>query len=191
MSKEEDKKNIYNQMAWILNYQPTIKEQHIHMGDKSAEVKQTKDTVENYLDLVFFTDFDTLEKQNVLREVLKDTAKKIDVDAGRDWVAVYIAYSFYKDTLKLTKRYVDFFTDIEALLPDTLTKIKQDEKGDKRYRSYTESLSGECEKWYIESNCLPSINEWKSSNYRYSVTNDRKRVVQQLVAEIYNKLIQG
>ena len=36
MSKEEDKKNVYNQMAWILNYQPTIKEQHIHMGDKSS-----------------------------------------------------------------------------------------------------------------------------------------------------------
>lgn len=36
MSKEEEKKNVYNQMAWILNYQPTIKEQHIHMGEKSS-----------------------------------------------------------------------------------------------------------------------------------------------------------
>lgn len=36
MSKGEDKKNVYNQMAWILNYQPTIKEQHIHMGEKSS-----------------------------------------------------------------------------------------------------------------------------------------------------------
>ena len=36
MSKEEDKKNVFNQMAWILNYQPTIKEQHIHMGDKPS-----------------------------------------------------------------------------------------------------------------------------------------------------------
>ena len=35
MSKEQDKKNVYNQMAWILNYQPTIKEQHIHMGEIS------------------------------------------------------------------------------------------------------------------------------------------------------------
>lgn len=40
MSKEQDKKNVYNQMAWILNYQPTIKEQHIHMGKKSAEYQQ-------------------------------------------------------------------------------------------------------------------------------------------------------
>ncbi|MBR1558225.1 MAG: hypothetical protein IJ647_10830 [Prevotella sp.] len=44
MSKEEDKGNVYNQMAWILNYQPTIKEQHIHMGDKSAEVYQGVNT---------------------------------------------------------------------------------------------------------------------------------------------------
>lgn len=36
MSKEQDKKNVYNQMAWILNYQPTIKEQHIHLGEKSS-----------------------------------------------------------------------------------------------------------------------------------------------------------
>lgn len=34
MSKEE--KTVYNQMAWILNYQPTIKEQHIHMGEKPS-----------------------------------------------------------------------------------------------------------------------------------------------------------
>ena len=52
MSKEEDKKNVYNQMAWILNYQPTIKEQHIHMGEKSSveetgvePQKQTEDAV--------------------------------------------------------------------------------------------------------------------------------------------------
>ncbi|MBQ9261536.1 MAG: hypothetical protein IJ185_05480 [Prevotella sp.] len=40
MSKEQDKKNVYNQMAWILNYQPTIKEQHIHMGEKTSEYQQ-------------------------------------------------------------------------------------------------------------------------------------------------------
>ena len=52
MSKEQDKKNVYNQWAWILNYQPTIQEQHIHMGDKSSveetgvePQKQTEDAV--------------------------------------------------------------------------------------------------------------------------------------------------
>ena len=37
MSKEDDKKPTVNQWAWILNYQPNIKEQHIHYGDKFAE----------------------------------------------------------------------------------------------------------------------------------------------------------
>ena len=52
MSKEQDKKNVYNQTAWILNYQPTIKEQHIHMGEKPSveetgvePQKQVKDAV--------------------------------------------------------------------------------------------------------------------------------------------------
>lgn len=40
MSKEDDKKHTVNQWAWILNYQPNIKEQHIHLRDKSAEVQQ-------------------------------------------------------------------------------------------------------------------------------------------------------
>ena len=39
MSKEDDKKPTVNQWAWILNYQPNIKEQHIHLGDKSAEAQ--------------------------------------------------------------------------------------------------------------------------------------------------------
>lgn len=36
MNKEQDKKPTVNQWAWILNYQPTIKDQHIHMGEKSS-----------------------------------------------------------------------------------------------------------------------------------------------------------
>lgn len=39
MSKEDDKKSVLNQFAWILNYQPTIKEQHIHMGNQTVEDK--------------------------------------------------------------------------------------------------------------------------------------------------------
>ena len=40
MSKEDDKKPTVNQWAWILNYQPNIKEQHIHLGDRPAETQQ-------------------------------------------------------------------------------------------------------------------------------------------------------
>ena len=47
MSKDDDKKPTVNQWAWILNYQPTIKEQHIHMGEKSAEVQQETKQIED------------------------------------------------------------------------------------------------------------------------------------------------
>ena len=40
MSKEEDRKNVYNQLAWILNYQPKIEHQHIHWGRQSAEPEE-------------------------------------------------------------------------------------------------------------------------------------------------------
>lgn len=36
MSKEDEKK-LYGNFAWILNYQPKIKEQHIHMGNQKVE----------------------------------------------------------------------------------------------------------------------------------------------------------
>ena len=38
MSKEQEMKTVYNQI--IVNFHPNIKDQHIHMGDKSAEVQQ-------------------------------------------------------------------------------------------------------------------------------------------------------
>lgn len=38
MNKENDKKRkLYGNFAWIVNYQPKIKEQHIHMGNQEVE----------------------------------------------------------------------------------------------------------------------------------------------------------
>ena len=38
MNKENDKKRkLYGQFAWILNYQPKIEHQHIHMGNQEVE----------------------------------------------------------------------------------------------------------------------------------------------------------
>ena len=49
MSKENDnKRKLYGQYAWIINYQPKIEHQHFHMGDESsvdeADVKSDKQT---------------------------------------------------------------------------------------------------------------------------------------------------
>ena len=72
MNKENDK-NIINQLAYIVNYKPQIKEQHIHVGDGSAEVRQeTKAEVETILkNIIFnFKVFDTNEKLLRLRRVI-------------------------------------------------------------------------------------------------------------------------
>ena len=38
MNKENDKeRKLYGQFAWILNYQPKIEHQHIHMGNQKVE----------------------------------------------------------------------------------------------------------------------------------------------------------
>ena len=37
MSGKDDKTPSVNQWAWILNYQPKIEHQHIHLGNRSAE----------------------------------------------------------------------------------------------------------------------------------------------------------
>ena len=54
MKEDSDKQNIVSQMAWILNYQPTIGQQNIYMGsqqptepttaDAAAEPQQTEPT---------------------------------------------------------------------------------------------------------------------------------------------------
>lgn len=46
MSNEHDQKKLYGQFAWILNYKPQIKEQHIHMGNQTAEDKPVGDEAE-------------------------------------------------------------------------------------------------------------------------------------------------
>ncbi len=44
MKKETDK-NVINQMAWILNYQPTIGEQHIHIEGQPAKEEPIREQV--------------------------------------------------------------------------------------------------------------------------------------------------
>ena len=51
---DKEKQTVYNQTAWILNYQPKIEHQHIHMGNQAAnddddeyeEVKEVKPQAE-------------------------------------------------------------------------------------------------------------------------------------------------
>ena len=44
MKQDNADSRMVNQTAWILNYQPTIGEQHIHMGEQQAQAVQEEKT---------------------------------------------------------------------------------------------------------------------------------------------------
>lgn len=153
----------------------------------NGEVVQKGDDDFEFVNLVFFETkwFGTYERQVALRNVLKEAFKRMLLDTGRDLVAVYIAYHFLKDQLQNLKGYTDFLQDIEGLMPGMLPKIKEDETSRSlRYKSYAESLAGECDKWFIDNGCLPDKTEWKSLAYHYNVDDERRKRIQSLVTSI-------
>lgn len=161
-----------------------------HAPEKTEEHSEAEEEVE-LVDFKFFDaqTFGTIERQQKLRQLLFGILSKMDVDSGRDWVAVYIAYHYYIKRLFIMKGYADFFTDIERLLPGRLAKVKPEEaKGDKRYKSYTEALASECGNWFIVDECLPEMAEWRSAKYSYRVDDNRRSRIQTLVKEVFQGL---
>jgi len=60
-----DKKNVFNQVAWILNYQPRIEHQHFHMGNQTVEDEPMGEAAEGIKESVNemeSTDIDLVEK---------------------------------------------------------------------------------------------------------------------------------
>lgn len=163
--------------------------QHVHVNVN----KQLKENDEDneYVDFVFFEDkrLSTMDAQNKLRRVLKSVLPRMDVDNGRDWIAVYIAYHYYIGREFIMKGQSDFFKDIHALLPGLLTKVNEEEtSNDKRFKAYSDLLRLECQKWFILDECLPPIPEWTSKRFEYQVDAARKMRIQQLVKDIIQGL---
>jgi hypothetical protein len=164
--------------------------QHVHVN-VNRQPQEADDEDYEYVDFVFFDDrrLSTMESQNRFRRVLKRVLPRMDVDSGRDWVAVYIAYHYYIGREYIMKGQSDFFKDIDALLPGVLTKVNdQETSGDKRYKAYSDLLRLECPKWFILDECLPPMQEWTSKRFEYQVDDTRRRRIQQLVKDIYQGL---
>ena len=164
--------------------------QHVHVN-VNRQPQEADDEDYEYVDFVFFEDkhLSTTESQNRFRRVLKRVLPRMDVDSGRDWVAVYIAYHYYIGREYIMKGQSDFFKDIDALLPGVLTKVNdQETSGDKRYKAYSDLLRLECPKWFILDECLPPMQEWTSKRFEYQVDDTRRRRIQQLVKDIYQGL---
>ena len=140
------------------------------------------------VNLEFFDEkmFCSYERQLALRNLLKNALKRMDLNTGRDLVAIYIGYHFFIGQLYNMKCYTDYIQDLENLLPGRLPKIKEEEQTrSQRYKSYTESLGLECEKWFIENGCLPDIKEWVLRKYKFNVDDERRKRIQKLATDIY------
>ena len=164
--------------------------QHVHVNVNRRPQQADEEDYE-YVDFVFFDDrrLSTMESQMKFRRVLKSVLPRMDVDSGRDWVAVYIAYHYYIGREFIMKGQSDFFKDIDALLPGVLTKVNDQETScDKRYKAYSDLLRLECPKWFILDECLPPMREWTSKRFEYQVDDSRRRRIQQLVKDIYQGL---
>lgn len=132
--------------------------------------------------------FGSEEKQPKLIAMLRDVATQIDTTSGRGWFCIYAGYRYFKQQLAVMGDYTDFFADIEALMPDLLTKIDKDEEGEARYHNYTVLMGREAALWYMDKGKLPPLNEitvWKD---RFKGDKNRYSTHTPIIIDVYKRL---
>jgi hypothetical protein len=132
--------------------------------------------------------FGSEEKQPKLIALLREVAQQIDTTNGRGWFCIYAGYRYYKQQLAVMGGYADFFADMEALVPDILTKIDTTKEGEARYHNYTQLLGREASAWYMDSKKLPPLNEitvWKN---RFSGDKNRYAANAKIIIDVYKRL---
>jgi hypothetical protein len=153
--------------AWVearnkLTDSGYFREEHPHLpisykGSKLVELK--------FFDRTMYV---TVEEQQQLRLLLRNAEGMIDTQEDSSWFCIYAAYRYVKGKLGTKGAYTDFFSDVEALLPDVLTKINPAESGDKRYSPYTQMLGRVVSKWFVDDGKLPPLNNLLFSNVKCS-----------------------
>ena len=144
-------------------------------------------------ELRFFSmkDFGSAEKQLALSKVLRDAAMKIDRNNGREWFGHYAAYRYAKKENGISGRYVDFFSDIESLIPDMLAIEDNAAKGDLRYKNYTKALGREVNDWYVDNMHLPPINSLVYRSYHFGCNENRFIKLKPIISELYRWLCEN
>ena len=164
--------------------------EHIHFHSESIKPKfkeAPKEPEWSMKELKFFDmkQFDTAEKQLKLSKVLRTMAMKIDRTTGREWFGLYAAYRYARKETGIDGCYVDFFSDIEALIPDMLYIMNREAKGDLRYKSYTKGLGKEVKDWYVDNKLLPPINSLIYRSYHFGCNEDRFLKLKSIISELY------
>ena len=142
------------------------------------------------LQLQFFdmVAFGSEEKQPRLIAMLREVTQQIDTTNGRGWFCIYAGYRYFKQQLAVMGGYADFFADMEALVPDMLTKIDTMKEGEARYHNYTQLLGREASAWYMDGKKLPPLNEitvWKN---RFSGDKNRYAANAKIIIDVYKRL---
>ena len=162
----------------------------------SAEVEEAE-IMEEVVDEVFVSkqlqffdmvQFGSEEKQPKLIAMLKEVVQQIDTTSGRGWFCIYAGYRYYKQQLAVSGGYVDFFADIEALVPDLLTKIDAAKVGEPRYHNYTQLLGREARAWYMDGKKLPPLNEITSWKDRFDGDKNRYATSAKIIIDVYKRL---
>ena len=174
--------NIHdNQNVYINGFRQGRKEKEVP-PEEAWEMKELK----------FFSmkDFGSAEKQLALSKVLREAALKIDRDNGRDWFGFYAAYRYAKKQSGVNGGYVDFFSDIEALIPDMLLIEDQEAKGDVRYKNYTKALGREVKDWYVDDKHLPPLNSLVYRSFHFKCPESRFIKLKPIISELYRWLVE-
>lgn len=178
--------SIYNRLLTLLAVREAmIAEQGQINGmlDKGLEGKMR-------VKLRFFKDrcFKDAGGQESLRELIKSIQSRINVNSGREWIALYIGYLLAKREYAPVRGFTDFFKDIDALMPGLLKNVKDVTKTYDRYRSYIDSLALECNNWYVEKGCLPLIDVFRNKYYRFHGDDKFQDRMKPLITEAYIEL---
>ena len=198
MNNEENQQLTIQQFAMIWNYNAHVEHQHNYYNGKPMEADAEEVFVPRQLQFFDMVAFGSEEKQPKLIAMLREVAQQIDTTSGRGWFCIYAGYRYYKQQLAVMGGYADFFADMEALMPDMLTKIDTTKEGEARYHNYTQllgreasawyMLGREASAWYMDSKKLPPLNEitvWKN---RFSGDKNRYTANAKIIIDVYKRL---
>lgn len=188
MSNEEYQQLAIHQFAMIWNYNAHVEHQHNYYNGKPMKADAKEVFVPRQLRFFDMVAFGSEGKQPKLIALLREVAQQIDTTSGRGWFCIYAGYRYYKQQLAVMGGYADFFADMEALVPDLLTKIDTTKEGEARYHNYTQLLGREASAWYMDSKKLPPLNEitvWKN---RFSGDKNRFAANAKIIIDVYKRL---
>ena len=188
MNNEENQQLATQQFAMIWNYNAHVEHQHNYYNGKPMKADAEEVFVPRQLQFFDMVAFGSEEKQPKLIALLREVAQQIDTTNGRGWFCIYAGYRYYKQQLAVMGGYADFFADMEALVPDLLSKIDETKEGEARYHNYTQLLGREANAWYMDKGKLPPLNEitvWKN---RFSGDKNRYAANAQIIIDVYKRL---